>query len=186
MRGQPKANNELLSINGTAFLPLTWPQPQALGFNPLLSPPICPCWPLCSVFTSIFTRELSRNGKDEAQISEFYLYQSSQLPFSTSCPCIPDNKTAFFLCKMSWHYPPCHSNLYHFIHVIISWWGLFLASLYSQSPLHFYSLLLAVSTQASLGSCPTPSLTSSVVKVQISYIIHHGPPQVESNWHSYP
>lgn len=83
--------------------------------------------------------------------------------------------------------PPCHSNLYHFIQVlIISCLGTILASLYSQSPLHLYSLLLLPPAQASLGLCPTPSLTSSVVKVWISYIVHHGPPQFESNCHFYP
>lgn len=62
---------------------------------PLLPPPTYPCWPLCSVFTSIFPRELSRKGKDETQISEFYLYQSPQLPLFTSCPCMPGQRLHF-------------------------------------------------------------------------------------------
>lgn len=51
--------------------------------------------------------------------------------------------------------PPCHSNLYHFIQVlIISCLGTILASLYSQSPLHLYSLLLLPQLRHHLDCVP--------------------------------
>lgn len=113
----------------------------------MLSSSISPA-ALFILFTSIFTRECSRKGKDETPISEFYLCQSSQIPFSIYQVL---KKTAFFLCKISYSAisPPGHSHLHHLIqHLAISFLESIIASLCIQSTLHLSSLLHTLPAQA--------------------------------------